>query len=138
MSSKDSYGHEVLYTAHPTMFRNRPFSFIGAVILIPAFGLGLIILLAWFINTRAKKITITRRHVTYRTGILSKRVNELRIADVRDINIYQDFLERITKVGSLEIAAAGATSNSNFFIKGIPNPEKVKYIIHHAEETSVD
>ena len=30
----------VIYEAHPTMFRAHPFWFIGCIILIPVFGLG--------------------------------------------------------------------------------------------------
>ena len=36
---------EIIYEAHPAMFRARPFSFILCVLLILAFGLGIIILL---------------------------------------------------------------------------------------------
>jgi hypothetical protein len=35
----------VIYEAHPTMFRAHPFWFIGCIILIPVFGLGVLLLL---------------------------------------------------------------------------------------------
>ena len=37
----------VIYEAHPAMFRAHPFWFIGCIILIPVFGLGIILLLYW-------------------------------------------------------------------------------------------
>ena len=42
----------VIYEAHPTMFRAHPFWFIGCIILIPVFGLGVLLLLYWYIHTR--------------------------------------------------------------------------------------
>ena len=44
---------EVIYEAHPAMFRAHPFWFILFVLLIAAFGIGLLILLYWYITTRA-------------------------------------------------------------------------------------
>ena len=38
---------EVIYEAHPAMFRAHPFWFILFVLLIAAFGIGLLILLYW-------------------------------------------------------------------------------------------
>ena len=35
----------ILYRAHPSMFRSHPFGFVLALLLVAAFGLGLIILL---------------------------------------------------------------------------------------------
>ena len=43
---------QVIYEAHPAMFRAHPFWFILAVLLILAFGIGIIILLYWYIKTR--------------------------------------------------------------------------------------
>lgn len=36
------------YSANPVMFRNNPIGFIFAILLIAAFGLGILILLWWF------------------------------------------------------------------------------------------
>ena len=43
----------VIYDAHPAMFRAHPFWFLGYIILIPAFGLGIVLLLYWYVQTRA-------------------------------------------------------------------------------------
>jgi hypothetical protein len=51
----------VIYEAHPTMFRAHPFWFIGCIILIPVFGLGVLLLLYWYIHTRQTALTVTDR-----------------------------------------------------------------------------
>ena len=40
----------VIYEAHPAMFRAQPLRFILFVLLIAAFGIGLLILLYWYIR----------------------------------------------------------------------------------------
>ena len=55
---------EIIYEAHPAMFRARPFSFILCVLLILAFGLGIIILLYWYVLTRATQLTVTDHDIT--------------------------------------------------------------------------
>ena len=48
----------IIYDAHPAMFRAHPFWFVVYIILIPAFGLGLLLLLYWYIETRQKRVTV--------------------------------------------------------------------------------
>lgn len=43
----------IIYDAHPAMLRAHPFWFVAYIILIPAFGLGILLLLYWYIETSA-------------------------------------------------------------------------------------
>src|SRR5690348_14850096 len=54
------------------MFRAHPFWFIGCIILIPVFGLGVLVLLYWYIHTRQTALTVTDSELLYERGILSK------------------------------------------------------------------
>jgi hypothetical protein len=58
----------VIYEAHPAMFRAHPFWFIFAVLLIAAFGVGIVILLYWYIQTRATALTVTDSDILYERG----------------------------------------------------------------------
>jgi hypothetical protein len=55
----------VIYEAHPAMFRAHPFWFIGCVILIPVFGLGVLLRLYWYIHTRQTALTVTDTEILY-------------------------------------------------------------------------
>ena len=62
----------MIYEAHPAMFRAHPFWFIGCVILIPVFGLGVLLRLYWYIHTRQTALTVTDTEILYERAILSK------------------------------------------------------------------
>ena len=117
----------VLYHSHPAMFKNRPFAFILCLILSLA-GVGLIIFLIWWIKTRGTDLTVTNERVSLRKGILSKFTNDVYLTDVRNVQIYQSFWQRIFGVGYVAISSAGK-EGIEIEVKGIPDPEKIKSII---------
>ncbi len=117
----------VLYHSHPAMFKNRPFSFILCLIL-SLVGIGLIIFLVWWIKTKGTELTVTNERVSLRKGILSKFTNDVYLTDIRNVQIYQSFGQRIFGVGSVAISSAG-NEGIEIEVKGIPDPEKIKSII---------
>ncbi len=127
----------ILYAAHPAMFRNHPFGFILCVLLIAAFGLGLVIFFIWWLKCLGSTLTVTDQKTTLRTGILAKNLNEVYHSDVRSIQVNQSFFQRIFGVGSIGISSAGQAS-IEITAAGIPDPGQVREIIdahrkHHGE-----
>ena len=118
----------ILYESHPSMFRNHPILFIVCVLLIAAFGLGLVLLLVWWIQTLGTTLTVTNDQTTLRRGILSKYTNDVFHENVRNIQVRQSFLQRILNVGWVGISSAGQ-SGVEIEVDGIPDPEMVKQII---------
>src|SRR6185437_16055557 len=87
----------VIYEAHPTMFRAHPFWFIGCIILIPVFGLGVLLLLYWYIHTRQTALTVTDSELLYERGILSKdrtSVSLKRLRRARDARVPEPYPRR--------------------------------------------
>jgi uncharacterized membrane protein YdbT with pleckstrin-like domain len=117
----------ILYHSHPAMFKNRPFSFILCLIL-SLVGVGLIIFLIWWIRTKGTELTVTNERVSLRKGILSKFTNDVYLTDIRNVQIYQSFGQRIFGVGSVAISSAG-NEGIEIEVMGIPDPEKIKSII---------
>ena len=117
----------VLYHSHPAMFKNRPISFILCLIL-SLVGIGLIIFLIWWIRTKGTELTVTNERASLRKGILSKFTNDVYLTDVRNVQIYQSFWQRVFGVGSVSISSAG-NDGIEIEVKGIPNPDKIKEII---------
>ena len=115
---------------HPAMFRNHPIGFIGAVIIIPLYGLGLFILLYWWLKCRSTKITITNKKTILQTGLLSKHTNEVYHSDVRNVQVSQGPLQRLLGVGSIGVSSAGQ-SDFEIAVSGIRNPETVKTFINN-------
>jgi uncharacterized membrane protein YdbT with pleckstrin-like domain len=121
----------VIYEAHPAMFRAHPFWFILSVLLILAFGIGIIILLYWYIKTRATALTVTDQEIMYERGILSKDRTAVSLKHIRTVRVTQGFINRILGVGTIEIATAGDLPE--FTVQDMPNPHKIREAISKAQ-----
>jgi len=126
----------VIYEAHPAMFRAHPFWFILAVLLIAAFGLGIVILLYWYIQTRATALTVTDSDILYERGILSKDRTSVSLRHICSVNVMQSFVNRILGVGTIQISTAG--DEPEFTIADMPDPHVIREAIAKAQEMRED
>ena len=126
----------VIYQAHPAMFRAHPFWFILSVLLIAAFGIGILILIYWYIQTRATALTVTDSDLMYERGILSKERTSVSINHVRSVNVVQSFVNRILGVGTIQISTAG--DEPEFTIADMPDPHVIREAIAKAQEMRED
>ena len=126
----------VIYEAHPAMFRAHPFWFIFSVLLIAAFGLGILILLYWYIKTRATALTITQHEIMYEKGILSKDRTSVSLKHVRAVRVTQRFINRILGVGTVEISTAG--DEPEFEVRDMPDPHQIREAISRAQSMRAD
>ncbi|MCW8869580.1 MAG: PH domain-containing protein [Proteobacteria bacterium] len=117
----------VLYSENPVMFKNNPLGFIASVILIAAFGLGIIILLVWYLKTKSLKLTVTEHDIVLEKGLLSKEHSEINIDSIRTIRVSQSFFNRIFGVGKIEIFTAG--DNPEVVATGMPEPNRVRELV---------
>jgi uncharacterized membrane protein YdbT with pleckstrin-like domain len=117
-----------LYKSHPKMFKSNPVGFILSVLLVFA-GIGIIILLIWWLKVKGILLTIDSKKTILRRGIFSKQTNEVYHSDVRNTQVSQSFFQRMFDVGTLQISSAGQ-GNMEISVGGIPDPEKAKKIIN--------
>jgi uncharacterized membrane protein YdbT with pleckstrin-like domain len=122
----------VIYEAHPAMFRAHPFWFSLCVLLIAAFGIGILILLYWYIKTRATALTVTDSELMYERGILSKDRTAVSLKHVRSVHITQGFVNRILGVGTFQISTAG--DEPEFTIADMPDPYVIQEAIAKAQD----
>ena len=118
---------QILYQSHPSMFRNQPIWFVVTVILCLV-GVGLIIFAVWFIQCKATTLTVTEDRTRLRRGLLSKSITEVWQQDIRNVQLYQTFFQRIFDVGSIGISSAGQ-GGLEIEVSGIPQPDHVKELI---------
>ncbi|MDN3638102.1 PH domain-containing protein [Simiduia curdlanivorans] len=111
------------FSAHPAMFKARPFSFILCLLLC-AVGVGILILMVWYVKCKSTKLEIVDNEVVLERGLMSKERIELGIASIRSVRVYQSFLNRITGVGKITVFTAG--DNPEFEVDGIPEPNKFR------------
>jgi uncharacterized membrane protein YdbT with pleckstrin-like domain len=110
------------------MFRSRPILFLLFVVLILVYGLGLLLLLIWWIRDLGITLTVTDKRTTLRYGILSKSITEIWHRDVRNVLVSQSFFQRIFGVGSIGVSSAGGPG-LEIQVAGMANPYSVKQII---------
>jgi uncharacterized membrane protein YdbT with pleckstrin-like domain len=112
------------YQSHPSMIRAHPIRFLVALLLIGFFGLGIIILLFWYLRCRAVLLTIDQDELRLTEGLFSKSVTELRLKNIRSVKIQQSFGQRLFGAGDVEIFTAGDAAE--IIVKDIPHPEALK------------
>ena len=123
---------EFAYIDNPSMWRNRPFLFVFFILLVALFGIGILLIMVWYIFTLIDKIQVTEKKIIWTHGLLSKNYVEVSIDHIRTINIYQSFIQRICDAGNIEIYSAG--DEPEVYLKGLPFPNKLKNIIEHNKD----
>jgi uncharacterized membrane protein YdbT with pleckstrin-like domain len=107
-----------------------------AVVLIAAFGVGIIILLYWYIKTHATTLIVTEHELMYEKGILSKDRLSVNLRHVRSVYVAQSFVNRILGVGTVQVSTAG--DEPEFTIKDMPDPHAIREAISKAQEAEAD
>ena len=125
MFQKNEYSEmsEVLYEANPSMIRMYPFGTVLAIVLIPV-GIGILLLLYWYLLTKSDKLTIKSDEIVWTHGLISKQYTEINMASVRTTRITQSLLQRILGAGNVAIYTAG--DEPEVVVKGLPNPERIR------------
>ena len=118
----------VLCERTPAMFRSNPIGFILCLLVIPAMGLGALILAIWWHQCQATTLSITNRRITLRHGIWTKYTNEVRHCDVRYLRVVQNYFGEMMGVGKLEVGTAGH-GGIEITVSGIANPHRVAELI---------
>jgi uncharacterized membrane protein YdbT with pleckstrin-like domain len=109
------------YDASPAVFRDYPLRFLVCLILIPVFGVGLVLLGVWWIIARSTRMTVDEVRATLTSGILSKQVTEVQLSSIRTVKIDKTLVDRIFDVGTVSVFTSGDAPE--LVVKGMPDPE---------------
>ena len=120
-----------LYSENPVMFKNNPLGFLICLLLIPFFGLGLLLFLSWHLQNKASKLVVTDKEILFEKGLLSKERSEINISSVRTVKVKQSFFNRIFGTGTIELYTAG--DSPEIVAKGMPEPNKVREYIKQGQ-----
>ncbi|MEC7791192.1 MAG: PH domain-containing protein [Pseudomonadota bacterium] len=104
--------------------------------MIAAFGLGVLLLLGWYITTRADELQISSGKILWVHGIVSKTYVEIDIQQVRTVRVHQNFTQRIFRSGLLEVFTAG--DKPEIVIRGLPYTTRIREIIDEQKTYDVD
>ncbi|HEU5081596.1 MAG TPA: PH domain-containing protein [Opitutaceae bacterium] len=119
---------EAIFDESPAMFRTSLGWFLFFCLLVPVV-IGIVALLIWKFRLNHTRLTITGQRVLYRTGIFSTTESEVRVSDVRDIEIHRTLMQRLCGTGTLSLSTAGE-SGMEIEIAGLREPQRVREMIH--------
>jgi len=77
---------------------------------------------------RSHRYRISNQRILVESGALSKRIDEVDMRTVEDLEFQQGFLERLLGIGQIAIVAADKKM-SRFRLLGIENPREVRELI---------
>ena len=149
----DEGPEQAICVIHPAMFRAHPFRFSGLVAMLAGgvalaisalrtdnvrwmawIGLALCVAaamgwLVWWISACLwVKLSISNKRTVRHEGIVRRHTSEVLHDHVRNIEIRQSFLQRITNVGYLGISSSGQ-DDIEIEVKDLPKPYELKALI---------
>lgn len=89
------------------------------LILLPAFGLGLVFWAMAYVRIKSTELAVTTKRVIVKHGFIRRSTIEINISKVESIQVNQSLLGRMLDFGTLVIAGTGA---SHAPIDGIAEP----------------
>ena len=116
-------GETPVLIAHPSAMNYIWFIVFG-VLLIPLFLIGVVMILYAYINIKTTCYVVTNRRVVVKTGLLSIRQSEIRVVDIRGVNLQRGLWQRMIGTGNITIGTA-ATGGAEIVMIGIGNPNHV-------------
>ena len=118
---------ETIEEMHPSL-KSYHFAWLVGILLLFAYGLGLIIIIGIFINSDSILYTITNKRIRTKRGILSSKIDEIDIDHIRNISLRQDFAGQTLGYGDILISTAGM-SGYEIILKNIAHPQKIMALV---------
>lgn len=115
------------------MWRTHPIWFAACILLIAAYGAGLVFLGIWWLVTYNRELVVTKNRSRKRKGILANETTELEHQDVKNIQVQQGAIHSLTGVGTLRLSSAGQ-AGMELNMNGIEDPEGVRDLIYDQRE----
>jgi uncharacterized membrane protein YdbT with pleckstrin-like domain len=108
---------------------NRPtIKTVVILLVVVVVGLRVLKLAAHVAVLRSHRYRISNQRILVESGALTKRIDEVDMRTVEDIEFQQRFLERLLGIGEIAIVAADKKL-SRFRLLGIENPREVRELI---------
>ena len=105
------------------MFGNHPFLFIVLAVSI----VGLLVIGIWALVVRTERLAVGQRDVLFERGFLAKQRVQLSREGVRSVRVSQGVMQRLFKVGDVEIFTGG--DYPEIAVRGLPRPDMVRALL---------
>lgn len=68
-----------MYSERRAMFKASPLRFTFMLLLVPVLGLGLLLLLVWYLRCVYQNLEIVDGLIVYKSGVLSKKISSFKL-----------------------------------------------------------
>lgn len=116
---------EALFKLH--WFSWVPF-FIWLVLGVVTFGVTWLIAIYEFLRLKTLEQGVTNKRVIFKTGIISRKTDEMKISSIETVEIHQGIWGRIFGFGTVKVTGRGI---SDVIFKKIDDPMAVKRAIEN-------
>jgi hypothetical protein len=131
----------ILWQGHANIWRYAGQFFwslvFGITLGIFTLGIGLLILPLWwwliFLERKKRKYIVSNKRVRTEFGLLAKSSKEIRVRDIRSVNLVKKGLAGLFGIGTLEFSSAGGAGVEISF-EAIENAEKVKRLVSDLQD----
>ena len=127
---------KMIWTGTPSQWVNLPF-YLLCIPLSLAFGVGLLLALWKYYDTKLNKLEITNQRVIEYRGILSRTTDELELYRVKDLKHEQPFFLRLVGLSNIVLDTTDH-SNALLKIRGIASGKDLKEKLRHAVDRRRD
>lgn len=96
------------------------------LLLSPFFGITLPLAIYEYLRVRYTELGVTNKRVIFKTGIISRKSEEMKLASIETVEIDQGVFGRILGFGSIHVSGRGI---SDVVLRNIKDPMAVKRAI---------
>jgi membrane protein YdbS with pleckstrin-like domain len=127
----NSTGGQTLWIGHASHWNYFWSWCLGILLLAAVIGVFIII---WIFIDRARRVYIVAtRRIVFQAGLFLKSTNELRIKDIRSINVTKRGLAGLMGIGSVEFSSA-ATDRAEIIFTGIAGANKIRDMVRRLQD----
>ena len=114
---------KTIYNGSPSQLSN--IGYYTLCLMLAPIGIGIIMFIIRFLNTKFTNIEITDERVIEKSGILSRKTDETELYRIKDIRLDEPFFLRIFGLSNILLITADRTSPV-ISLSGIKNGESLK------------
>ncbi|MFB6203496.1 MAG: PH domain-containing protein [Candidatus Nanohaloarchaea archaeon] len=121
-------GEEIEWSGEPRIHSIIPAILFG-IPMIPVFGVGLLIIAGAYLNIKNTDYVVTNKGLYEKTGVLSRRVQNIGFDKIQDISFSQGVFGNYFGYGEVSISTAGSSGDEMGF-SNIENPKEVQELVN--------
>jgi uncharacterized membrane protein YdbT with pleckstrin-like domain len=141
-------GEQVIWTGRPSQWINFKYFFpswvlmcatavaahlLNQPLLFAVAGVFLIVPFWKWLVVRCTELTLTNQRLKVRSGVFSRKTNELELYRVKDTTLDEPFILRLVSLGNIEIVSSDRT-HPRFLIPAVKHAETLREHIRHTVE----